>query len=127
MNKRVKTILIRLKIIAPQKAAEKLRIWNPGTRKAVRDNIRALMTKVKIPRDRICRGKVKNEKTGRIKVLTIPQIKAAMIAVKKPPRYKPGITAAVTIKARALTNNRVKNPPIKTPFQYAFFRKLGEN
>lgn len=70
---------------------------------------------------------VKNERIGRIKVLTIPQIKAAMIAVNRPPRYKPGIIAAVTIKARALINKRVKNPLIKTPFQYAFFRELGEN
>jgi hypothetical protein len=75
---------MRLKRIAPKKAAEKLRILNPGTSEAVSASIIALITNVKMPKDKICKGNVKNEKIGLIRVLITPQTKAAKSADEMP-------------------------------------------
>ena len=65
------------------KALEKLCIVNPGTSLAVKASITPFMTKVNKPKVKSCKGKVKNEKIGRTRVLTRPQTSAAQIAVDK--------------------------------------------
>ncbi|ODA41112.1 hypothetical protein DSBG_2150 [Desulfosporosinus sp. BG] len=62
---------------------------NPGTSLAVKASIAPLITKVNNPNVKSCKGKVKNEKIGRTRVLTRPQTSAAQIAVVKPANRKP--------------------------------------
>lgn len=72
-----------LRTNAPINALEKLIISNPETNFAVKASMAPLITKVNNPNVKSCKGKVKNEKIGLIRVLTRPKTSAAQIAVEK--------------------------------------------
>jgi len=72
-----------LRTNAPRNALEKLEMVKPETSFAVKASITPLITKVNKPKVKSCKGKVKNEKIGRTRVLTSPQTSAAIIAVEK--------------------------------------------
>jgi len=94
------------------KALEKLCMVNPGTSLAVKASIAPLMTKVNRPKVKSCRGKVKNEKIGRTRVLTRPQTSAAQIAVEKLAKWRPGIKRVIRIRPNALIDKRINKPII---------------
>lgn len=63
---------------------------NPGTMAATSIIIRAFITKLKSPKDRIFIGSVKSETKGFIKVLTTANNTATISAVTNPSTFIPG-------------------------------------
>lgn len=90
----------------PQKAGQNPATLKPLTMLEVSQNIRAFITRVKIPKLKIFIGKVKINKIGRIRALIIPNINAAIKAEKKLETDMPEIKSGKIKSIKALKIQR---------------------
>lgn len=82
---------------------------NPGTILLTKSINTAFITKVKSPKVRIFRGRVKSSKIGLINMLIAPRTTATMRAVINPSTLTPGRIYALITTARALTIKLTNN------------------
>ena len=106
------TVLI---IKAPQTAGQKPWTSKPLRMEATILSIRPFMIKVRSPKVRTFRGRVKINTTGRIKVFSIPRIKAPARAGRNPVISIPSTTWAARKRAPAFMIQRMRMPFILLP------------
>jgi hypothetical protein len=104
-----RTVEVTAKTIAPIIAGAAPSTLNPGTIRAVKYKIAALIINVKRPKVKKLIGAVIKISKGLRNVLIIPIAKADNTATKKPSILNPSTTLEVIIKARAFNIRAITN------------------